>query len=142
MLSGGDGTVLPIGADPAAKGVLFLAADGAISVSGKVDIFGSSGNELANLISGELTLDASFNRGGDTITLEELATEFTATRSGSSVVLEGADTQALVPVGTAGATLIFAGDDARTLLFDTGLPGITIAGQEITTDPVQLAAAM
>lgn len=65
---------------------------------------------------------------------------FFARQSGSSLFLDGADTDALIPVGTSGATLSFAGGDGRTLLLDTGIPGITVAGQPILNDPVQLMA--
>jgi hypothetical protein len=87
-------------------------------------------------------LDASFNKGGDTIAFDEVATDYLAVQSGSSVRLTGSDTTALIPIGTAGATLAFGdGSDTRTILFDTSIPAITIGGQQIGFYPVQLMAA-
>ena len=142
-MPGGDGTPLPTGADPAAKGVLFLAAGAGASAAGVVDIFGTTSAEPVSLISGTITLDPSFNRGGDTIAFDELATDFTATRTGSSIRLEGSDTEALVPVGSAGATLAFGdGSDTRMVKFDSDVPGFVIGAQLIGFDPVQLAATV
>ena len=58
------------------------------------------------------------------------------------VLLDGRDTQALVPVGTAGATLTFGnGSDMRVIQFDGTIPGFVIGTQVIGFDPVQLTAA-
>lgn len=137
-----DGTMIPTGVDASARAALFLAEDGRVSASGTVDVFGTTGDELVTLLSGILTFDPSFNRGGDTLAFDEMAGDFLVSRNGSSVFLDGTDTDALVPVGAAGATLVFGnGEDMRTVLFDTVLPGIVISGQVIGSDPIQLTAA-
>ena len=129
------------GADPAALARLFLAEGAGVSAGGKIDIFGTASPEPVSLLSGDITLDPSFNRGGDVISFDQPATDFLANRSGSSVFLDSATTDALIPVGTAGTTLSFTEGDDRTLLFDTGISAVTIGTQQIGFDPVALAAA-
>ena len=85
----------------------------------------------ASLLLGSAVFDPSFNRGGDTISLNEAASQFSAVRSGSNVQLTGNGIEALIPVGAAGATLSFAGDDDRTLVYDEGLDAILIGSQTI-----------
>lgn len=114
-----DGTVLPTGADPDATGRLYLAEDSTIAAAGDLAVIGTNRAEHLTLLGGDLTLDPSFNRGGDTVAFDQAAGAFTAVRSGSSVILTGAEGSVRIPVGTAGMTLDFDGD-ARTLVFVAG----------------------
>lgn len=119
IIAAPDGTALPTGADPAAVGRLYLAEDSTIAAAGDLAVIGSNRTEHLTLLGGDLTLDPSFNRGGDTVAFAQAAGAFTAARSGSSVVLSGAEGSVRIPVGTAGMTLDFDGD-ARTLVFVAG----------------------
>lgn len=137
-----DGTALPDGG-PVDSSVakLYLVAEGdvAIGSESKVEVFGTSEAEIVTVTGGEIQFDASFNRGGDTIVLDELAAGYTATRVGSSVRLDdGGDTQVLIPVGTFGLTIAFGDNDERELLFDPEANGIVLGDQLITTTPAAL----
>jgi hypothetical protein len=59
-------------------------------------------------------------------------------RVGSSVLLDGADSEVLVPVGTEGMTLAFA-DGQRTLVYDAELEAVLIGTQTIDLTPTPLA---
>lgn len=136
-----DDQVLPPGGpDPQATAQLLIASDASATASGKLDVFGAAGSETLDLFSGSITLDPSFNHGGDTLALHEVATDFTAQRIGSSVFLDGTGIDALIPIGPNGMTLAFSGGDERTLLYDDVLGQILIGDQQIGTDPVALAA--
>jgi VCBS repeat-containing protein len=134
-----DGTIVPDGAVSDAQARLFLAGGAGVSIGGNVDVFGSAAEEIVSLDAGDITLDPSFNKGGDTILLESPADGFTAARVGSSVFLDGAQTDVLIPVGAAGATLTFADGHARELVYDAALASIRIGDQLIGTAPVALA---
>ncbi|MCB2073819.1 MAG: cadherin-like domain-containing protein [Novosphingobium sp.] len=135
-----DETPLPTGADPQASARLFLGQGQSASVGGNLDVFGTSGAEQVTVTKGDITLDGSFNKGGDTLVLGEQAPDFLASRSGSSVLLDSDLSDVLIPVGTAGMTLSFPAEDDRTLLFNTILGNPTIGSQEIDTTPTALAA--
>lgn len=134
-----DGAILPTGVAPDAVAQLLLASAAEVTAGGNLDIFGASGNETVKLLSGQVALDPSFNRGGDTLILDAPAGDFMANRIGSSVVLSGSDTEVLSPVGTTGMTLAFAGGDERLLLVDTNIGQILIGVQQIGFDSVALA---
>ncbi|MCB2073915.1 MAG: cadherin-like domain-containing protein [Novosphingobium sp.] len=121
----------PINLFPEASARLFLAEGSPVTASGKLEIFGTDAPEEVTLLLGSAVFDPSFNRGGDTISLNEAASQFSAVRSGSNVQLTGNGIEALIPVGAAGATLSFAGDDDRTLVYDEGLDAILIGSQTI-----------
>jgi hypothetical protein len=135
-----DDTMLPTGADPAAAARLFLSAGAGAAAGGRVDIFGTASAEPVSLLSGDITFDPSFNKGGDTISFDQPATDFLASRVGSSVLLDSATTDARIPVGAAGTTLAFAEGDERTLIFDFGVGSVLIGEQAIDTTPSALMA--
>ncbi|MCB2072369.1 MAG: tandem-95 repeat protein [Novosphingobium sp.] len=135
-----DGTALPSGAYADASARLFLGEGASASAGGHLDVFGTAGAEQLTVTGGEVTLDPSFNKGGDTLVLGEPAPDFLASRSGSTVLLDGAATDVVIPVGIAGMTIAFPGDEERTLLFDTILGSPLLAAQEIDTTPTALAA--
>ena len=135
-----DGTLLPTGADAAADARLFLAAGTSASAGGKIGIFGTASTELLSLLSGTISLDPSFNKGGDIISFNLPATDFLASRVGSSVLLDSATTDALIPIGTTGTTLTFTDGDDRYVLYDSTIPGVLIGDQIITGTPSALMA--
>lgn len=134
-----DGTQLPAGADAEASAQLIFGEGASASAGGHLIVFGTAEAEQLAFTGGKVTLDPSFNSGGDTLVLHEQAPNFLASRTGSNLFLEGTASDLLIPVGTAGMTLSFAGDD-RTLLFDTLLNSIVIGTQEFYTTPTALVA--
>ena len=72
--------------------------------SGNYTIYGTAtGTETVTVSVGTVvTLDASFNRGGDVITLTGTAASYSAVRSGSSIILTDASGGSVtIPVGHA-----------------------------------------
>lgn len=123
-------TTTTISAPGLAKSV--LAADGSTfparlilsgenaTVGGKVSVYGSDRVEQVSVVGGgSITFDPSFNKGGDTISLAKAATNYTAERSGSSILLKDSTTTLNIPVGTVGLTADFDGDK-RIVLFLNG----------------------
>lgn len=121
--------------------LLTLSAGDTVGLSfGSFNIIGSrTGSEtviLSNPIAGNLTvtLDPSFNQGGDTIVLAGSAADYSIVRSGSSVILTNGSISVTIPVGTAGANVVFANgagaadDDVRVLKFDTAIGKIVLNG--------------
>lgn len=125
-----DGTAEPIGGAPNAIARLFMAESASVDLTGNVTVLGTAGQERIVLHEGTFRFDPSFNKGGDTIVLDLDAGDFTASRSGSSILLESDTVELLIPVGTSGTTLAFADGD-RTLLFDAGLGSIVVGNQQI-----------
>ncbi len=89
-----------------------------------------------SILDGDVRLDPSFNRGGDTIGLAREAGDFTARLVGSQLILDSADTDISIPIGDVGISLIFAGGDARTLVI---AGGVMLGDQVITGTPVVLS---
>ena len=87
----------------------------------------------------EVTFDPSFNAGGDTIVLAGSAGDYTIVRVGSGVQLTNGTITVTVPVGTAGADIVFANgagvgdDDSRVLRFDPSDGSFKLGTQEVTT---------
>ena len=87
----------------------------AVKKNGKVIVTGAiEGRETLMITGGSITLDASFNKGGDIIDLPGRLSSFSAVRSGSSAVLTNGKDNISIPVGTFGADLLF--DDASLVL--------------------------
>ena len=109
---------------------------------GQYDIYGttSGGEEITILTGTDVWLDPSFNTGGDTIRLPGEAEEYTAYVSGSYVILTSVvnDVTVEIPVGPNGITIVFGGDDDRTLRYDTVDGRVEIDGVAIdgTADPL------
>lgn len=135
--SNSEGNVLPGGANPAATARVFMEEDARVSLGGDFLVIGTTGEERVTYLSGDLVLDPSFNRGGDTLVLGEAAGEFQVRRVGSSVLLTGDDGTVTIPVGTAGMTLDFGGDE-RVLLFDQASQTVRLDGQIIDANGVVL----
>ncbi|MCB2076773.1 MAG: cadherin-like domain-containing protein [Novosphingobium sp.] len=145
ITSASDGTPLPGGANPQADGRFLLGAGAKVTVGGDAALVGTgSGHEDVSYLFGDLTLDPSFNQGGDTLHVPGAATDYSAYLLGSAIVLLGPDGSVTIPVGTTGMTLDFGGDE-RTLRFDADAGAVRIGDQTIVeTAPVfaeQLDAA-
>ena len=130
ITAGTDNSAIPTGADNAATARISLSGNSLaapqtahVTLGGTATLFGTSSNDVVALAIGaksNLTFDASFNRGGDTIILGKDAGSFSAIRSGSSIVLTTADQTLNIPVGTSGLTLKFTDGD-RSLAFTGGV---------------------
>ena len=95
----------------------------------------TAGDEIITVTGGNVRLDASFNRGGDTIRLPGLASEYTAYRSFSEVIFTraGGSVTLRIPIGTAGTEIAFDGGDSRTLLINTTTGQANLEGQELSS---------
>lgn len=95
-------------------------------------VFGSTGHETAVIAAnGKVTLDGSFNAGGDTVKILGNAGDYTASVNGSSLVLTSASGANIkIPFGTAGATIEFA-DASRSLAISGG--ALKLGTQTIAT---------
>lgn len=123
--------------DSAARGRLFLGDDVHVTATGNLDIFGRTGAQEVTLGKASAVFDGSFNRGGDTIQLDDSAPQFRASINGSLVFLDGGLTDLFIPVGSAGTTLSFGGDE-RILRYDAGLGQVLIGTQAIDATPTNL----
>ena len=95
-------------------------------------VFGTAGNESLTIAAGaRVELDASFNRGGDTVTLAGNAASYTITKSGSSVILTDAAGSITIPVGVTGMNIAFADAAARSLV-STTTGAFTLGSQAVT----------
>lgn len=109
-----------LAADAATQAARLVLSEESASVGGNVIVYGTAGVESVSVVGGgNITFDASFNKGGDTISLTKAATNYTAERSGSSILIKDPTTTLNVPVGTVGLTADFKGDK-RTILFANG----------------------
>ncbi|PEQ12080.1 hypothetical protein B2G71_13115 [Novosphingobium sp. PC22D] len=102
-------------------------------------IFGTADGAETVFIAGDaqVIFDPSFNRGGDTIYIDGLASDYTATLEGANLILTNASgADILIPAGADGSTIIFngsdGGDDDRVLII--GDDGFTLGDQVIATD--------
>ncbi|NJC04989.1 Ca2+-binding RTX toxin-like protein [Sphingomonas kaistensis] len=103
-----------------------------VDVGGNVTVIGTtSGGEVITIIRGNVVLDPSFNAGGDTVRLQDLASTFTVRISGANAVLIGATSSVTIPIGSSGLQVAFD-DVIRTLRFDTALGVAKLGDQTIT----------
>lgn len=130
------GDAAPVATNPAIAARLFLASGGDVSIGGRVEVFGTAGAENVSVLPGNIVLDPSFNRGGDSIGLAREAGDFTARLVGSKLILDSADTDISIPIGDVGISLVFAGGDARTLVV---AGSVMLGDQVITGTPVVLS---
>ncbi|MCB2079743.1 MAG: tandem-95 repeat protein [Novosphingobium sp.] len=136
-----DHSALPTGEDSAAVARAYLKENASITVGGDLNVIGTSGGEQVTYRGGSLTLDPSFNKGGDTLHLSNPASQYEAFLSGSTLVLMTPEGQIRIPVGTAGMTLDFDGD-LQLLRFDSGEGAVMIGDQAITATSKGSAQAL
>lgn len=105
----------------ATAGTLIMAPNEPIEIGGNVRIFGTSGADsvTALRVPGNIVFDASFNRGGDTITVNQLPERYLAKLSGSTLELAYASQTINIPVGVSGAQVAF-GNVTRALRYSEG----------------------
>lgn len=90
----------------------------------------TSAGETITIVSGNVTLDASFTQGGDSIVLSGEASDYTATRSGSRIILTNGTTTVSIPLSpNANAVAFEGGADVRTLAIVDG--DVMLGDQEI-----------
>lgn len=103
-------------------------------LGGNLAVFGSkTGKETIKLADGaqKVTLDASWNSGGDILVLPKAGSSYTIAKSGSVVTLSAESQTITVPVGIAGMTLRFTDGD-RVLFYDTKDQSFKLSEQIIT----------
>ena len=123
---------------PISRARLILTEAGQdVIVGGNIAVFGTSAaGEVIEIVRGDVTLDASFNAGGDTVVLPGNAGTYTAVLGGSFVTLEAGDVTVAIPVGVAGMSVQF-GNSTRELRIEDGKvmlgdQQVTSAGQQVT----------
>lgn len=129
------GSPAPGDIDPDAGGRIFVTANGELFAGGKLAIFGTSGREDIHLTYGDVVLDPSFNRGGDTISLALPTLAFTAREVGSNIILHSETLDVTIPYGPAGTTIAF-NDASRVLRYDVELEAVLLGDQILGTEPV------
>ncbi|WP_343347804.1 calcium-binding protein [Sphingomicrobium sp. XHP0239] len=107
-----------------------------------VEVTGTtSGGEVIKVLRGDVTFDASFNRGGDTIILAGVSSDYLVRAVGTVLVLEGPTGTIRIPAGAIGMELGFANEDGtQTLAFDTSgaTPVLKWGSFVITSNPTIL----
>lgn len=136
-----DGSVLPTGVDPAAVARVVLTSDKLAIFDGDGDIFGTNGVNNVELLCGNVVLDGSFARGGDSLFLSGAARDYVAYLAGSSLVLSSGGTKVAVPIGTAGMSIDFDGD-TRVLRYDAGVMKVKLGNDVITATNAQAAVPL
>ena len=127
-----DGSALPAGVDHNAISTITLREQGEITVGGNHRIVGTGKDESLHYLYGDITLDASFNKGGDALHLDNLAGNHKAYMEGPSTIVlitPGGDIR--IPVGTAGMEIDFQGE-SYTLRYDATSKSVMIGDQAIT----------
>ncbi|MBA3527394.1 MAG: calcium-binding protein [Sphingomonas sp.] len=110
-------------------------------IGGNVTVIGTTGGgEEVRVVGGNILLDASFNRGGDTVVLPGDARFYTASLSGSLVTLTNGAVTIIIPVGVNGLTVEFA-DAERSLRVDTGSGQVMLGDQAVTSANALVAPA-
>lgn len=139
----GSDVVLPGDPDEAAVGRLFLssAVEGVAtaSVGGAIQVFGTVRPDAVSVISGDIVFDTSFNKGGDRITFNAPAGDFSAKVVGSSADIASALLHVSLPVGLVNNVLVFEGGDERALAINTQAAAVALGDQLLSAVPVALA---
>lgn len=111
-----------------------------VIVGGTVTVVGTtSGGEVVTVTRGDVTLDPSFNAGGDTLVMPGATGGYTARLVGSMVVIEGASATVRVPVGVAGMDVDFA-DGTMRLRIDVESGTVQMGTQVIASTAQPLTA--
>ena len=106
------------------------------AISGHARVFGTNGPQNIRLLDApsDVTFDASFNRGNDTITFPANASSYAIQISGSVAVITRPNQRYAIPVGPSGIKLIFA-DGGRTLRLDVAERAFKLGNQALSTSP-------
>jgi hypothetical protein len=119
---------------------LYLPTNGQVSVGGFVTVFGDVSPQDVSIVqeAGLITLDSTFNRGGDVIRLENASTSYTARLSGSRVLLADDSLTVSIPFGPSGIAIEFSNVIVR-LRFDEASGSVLIGDQVVTTIEAEIA---
>lgn len=112
-----------------------------VTIGGTVTVVGtSSGGEVVTVTGGNISLDASFNAGGDTIVLPGSSTGYTVQLSGSRAIITSSGVSVSIPLGTAGTAIEFA-NTTLTLVINASTGAAMLGEQTITStaQPVVVA---
>ncbi len=111
------------------------------SIGGYGNVFGTAGNEDITVLgrAGAITLDPSFNKGGDIVRLSGDAADWEIAAAGSAAILSNGETFVEIPAGTAGIAIVFD-DGARILRIDTEIASLRIGTQAFGEASVQISA--
>jgi hypothetical protein len=111
------------------------------SIGGNGTVYGTNGFEDITALYGQVTLDGSFNRGGDVLRVSGDAETYEIGRvSASSAYIEaGTTTKVAIPIGSAGLGIVFA-DGVRKLSFASG--AYKIGSQTFTIIPSKITSAI
>lgn len=103
-----------------------------VEVGGNMMVVGTTGGgEVVTVLGGNVTLDPSFNVGGDTVRLPNLASGYTVKMVGSTAVFVGTSATVTIPIGTTGLQVAFD-DETRMLRYDIA-SGTARLGDQIIT---------
>ncbi len=104
-----------------------------VDVGGTVAVIGTrSPGEVITITRGNISLDASFNAGGDTIVLPGNSGTYTIRLSGSQAIIESGGTRVSVPLGTAGTEFQFD-DNTFSLRIDAATGSALLGEQQLTS---------
>lgn len=107
-----------------------------VDVGGTVSVIGNrTGGDVITVTRGDISLDASFNAGGDTIVLPGNAGAYTVQLSGSRAIIASDGISVSVPLGAAATSIQFAGE-TLSLLIDVNT-GEARLGQLVLTTTAQ-----
>lgn len=104
-------------------------------------VFGTADGSETVLLTGNSTavFDQSFNKGGDTIRIDGVASDYSVVLNGSNVVLTSANgANIVIPVGASGLDIQFS-DATRELRFDEATSTVVLGEQIVgnTASPVE-----
>lgn len=104
-----------------------------VDVGGTVTVIGTrSGGEVITVTRGNISLDASFNAGGDTIVLPGDSGTYTVRLSGSQAIIASSGVSVSIPIGTAGTSIQF-GETTLILQINTSTGTATLGQLTITS---------
>lgn len=116
--------------DAEGAGRLLLSQGSSNTIDGDFAVFGTRGSETLVFLGGEVALDPSFNRGGDTIYFSGRIEEYEASLAGSTAVIEGGEGEIRLPVGVGSTTLVFLDVEVQTAIDDGLYIGSTLIGPD------------
>ncbi len=107
-----------------------------VDVGGTVTLIGTrTGGEVITITRGNISLDASFNAGGDTIVLPGSSGAYTVQLSGSQAIIASSGVTVSIPLGTAGTAIQFS--NATLTLLINPATGTAMLGEQTLTSTAQ-----
>lgn len=135
-------SISQIGEEPTVESRLIAESGLTASFGGNGAIFGSQGFQdiMVYDVAGKVTFDPSFNRGGDIVRLEDPASAYTISVTGSTALLSDGDTDIEIPIGPLGVLVMFS-DGGRKLYYDTSEGAVKIGTQAVRSDPATITTS-